>query len=597
MYAPAGVVMETSESIDDDSAIDLSDPQAEELFDDDHRLIFHVGGRGSGKTYIDALHFLRRAGVQTDQLYAIFANTYTQLHGAIVPQMTEMLTEAGVDHVYEHRAPEAWRRRWRRQGVKVPKTRLRDVKIWIWENGVHLYLGTLANNAWTRIKSFELAMALVEEGFEDQVPKKMLTYLLGSVRCGWGKRVVNGVTECKRRGHNHQIIVKGNVPLNNPSHWVYQTIDDLLAKEEQRKLDGKEPFFRLITSDTRDNVHLNQEFHDGLAAALDPDTYDFVTRGSSILERNTSALVYHAFSEHNILPTLTYDPLRPLHLWFDFNVEPSIAGWAHELSLDEVPREYISPLEGYVGIVGEWFSESPMTTEQLAHALCEDPTIDQRCVQCPDMLTDHIELGDGWLCRRCGQVCSGDVRRYTWDRKPLHATANWRGLMRHRGRVYVYADATGGARHADASQLGGAIGILREVLLDNLGDRVTFLIKQSNPAISMRLLAVNRGFHSQNRIRRIFVLPLCTAHINDFRRVMPDPKTGHPRKVTATAKNKTRSDEHLLTHASDGFGYFYEYRWPAVMPSTRTVASIGTLDGPSSFLEERSEDDDWKNRE
>lgn len=569
--------------------IDLSAKQCDELFDDEHTLIAHVGGRGSGKTKIDGLHFMRRSGIWTDGIYALFANTYAQLHGAIVPPIVEMLELAGIDHVYENQAPAAWRKAWKKAGIVVPKRRLRNVKLWIWENGIHIFLGTLAGNAWTRIKSFEIIFALVEEFTEPQVPEGFLTYLLGSVRCGKGKK-------CP---HRHQIVLKGNVPLNDPGHWCYKRIENLIAKEDERKKLGQKPFFRLIESSTKDNPHLNEGFDEMLRAALDPETYDAQTSGK--LRRNVAGLVYHQFGEQNILASLVYDPYRALDLWFDFNVEPSIGGWGHDLRLDEVPETYVRSGLDYFGIIGEWFSESPMTTEQTAHALCEDPTVDQRCLNCDGstckaLMSDHIETGEGWLCRKCAKFCDGQTLRFGWDRKPLHAPSNWRGLMRHRGKINVFYDASGGARHADASQLGGSIGILRDVLMANLGDRVRFHGKSSNPSIHMRLLAVNRGLCNAQGVRSVFVAPWCTAHIDDFREVVPDPKTGHPKKMQATQDNKKRSEYWKRTHCSDGFGYRQDIRAPAIIPRASTGASVSTADGPSFFGVDRDEEDTWGDR-
>lgn len=544
--------------------IELLESQFDELFDDEHFLTLHVGGRGSGKTKTNVLHFLRWGAVCTDQLYSLWANTWEHMENAILPPMTEVLEDIGMEYFIEKRVPDSLRSDWRRMGIRVPQLRHRNLKLCIWRNGVHIYLGTFGGNHWRRVKGLEVLLSIAEEYPEPDTPKDFLTYLIGSTRCGKGRE-----GECKRRRHPHKIVAKGNVPLNQPDHFIYKQVEMLQAREVERLARGERPYFRLIESDTKGNTHLQAEFDENLRAALDPETYELQTSGR--LRRNTSSLTYHQYSEQNVLATLKYDPLRPLHMWFDFNVTPAAVGFGHDLRYDEIPEAEIHAKHHYFGVVGELFSDNdPMFTDQVAQALLEDPTNDPaaRCneIGCGDPLDAHLETNEGYLCRRCGSMCSGAAVQYEWSRKHLHVPPNWRGLMRHRSHIYVYGDASGSASHADAISAGGSRKILRDTFDENLGERVHFRFKEANPRIVLRELAVNRLLRSTDGIRSLFFAPWCTAHLDDCRETVPDPKTGVAKKEYPTAAAKKRSEYWKRTHCLDGLGYMVDFRWPVIIP-------------------------------
>jgi hypothetical protein len=562
---------ETGPSID---LLPHQDRELAHLLDPDsnvtYPLTFICGGRGSGKSETDYLQFFLRSERCVDQPFALFANTDAQLQ-TFIAIITEKLDAIGMRHVYETKAPAAWRRRWRREGIRVPPRRLRNLKMWIWEDGTHIFCGTLLNNAYTRAKSLDIQAALIEEATEPGVTRNAITTILGAVRCGLG-RVVNGESECKRRGHLHEVVVKFNVPLLDPSNYIYRYAEEMAAKEMQREAEHKPPFFRMIESGTRDNPHTGEDYDERLRAALDEDTYEEQTKGR--LVRNVASLSYSKFSEQNILNTLAYDPKRPLHIWFDFNTTPAVAGWGHDLRTNEVPEIYLRDGHDYFGVVGELFSGAePMVTDQVAHALLEDPTGDSRCSDCGCQLELHLETGSGFICKSCswrskgGEFCAGRPIEFDRTRKKflhLRPDDKWRGLIKHRGLIYVYGDATGGATHSDAYDIGGNIKILRDVFGANLGQRVHFRFKQSNPAVRLRVLAMQRALRATNGVRGIFLGDWCTAHVDDFREVVPDPKTGMPKKVGFSQAALKAGGYCLRTHASDAFGYKVDYRWPAV---------------------------------
>lgn len=573
--------------------IELWESQDDELFGcDDHYLVFVCGGRGSGKTKVNPLHLLRRGQLCTDQPYALCANTWDQLINAILPPIQEVFAEIGWeegrDYVMGRQVPRAWRREWRRRGIKVPTIRLRNIKMLVCRNGLHIYLLTLANQSWRRIKGHEIQALFAEEMTEPDVPMaEFITYAVGSVRCGKGRD-----DECRKRGHLHQIFIKFNVPLHNPSHPVYRIVENYQTREKERAARGLKPFFRLIEAATSENKALPASFHENMRDALDPETYEEQTSGK--LVRRSQDLTYYRFSEKNVLgmkekntagPGLYYDPHAPLHVWFDFNTTPAVAGWGHDLRLDDVPPSDIKAGHEYFGVIGELFSDNdPMHTDQVAKALLEDPTaktpLDGRCVEsgCGHPIAKHMNMGArGFLCSVCEwkpepgskMFCSGQPIGYEFSRKYIHAPPNWRGLVKHRGKIFIYADASGEQEHAAAVK-GPSLSILRKMFGEAIpSERLSFRTKKANPRIINRELAVNRSLRSQAGIHTLFIGAWCSAHIADLREVVPDPKTGTAKKVQWTEAAKKKGDEYPKRgHLLDALGYMVDYRWPFLMPKS-----------------------------
>lgn len=578
-------------------SIDLLLHQDNELFDRTHPLVFHCGGRGSGKSAIDYLHFDLRADVAVDQPYGLFASTDTQLQ-TFVSQITDRWDELGVKWVYGTRAPKKWRRRWKRQGVKVPAHRKRNMKFLIADDGTHIFTCSMINNAYTRAKSLDLLFALVEEATEPGVTKNALTTILGCIRCGVAKKDADGASECERRGHFHQMVVKFNVPLNDASHYIYRYVDELKTKEEQRKHEKKPPFFRLIESSTTDNPHTGEQYDERLRAAYDLETYLEQTSGK--LNRKSYRLSYHAFSDRNILSEPDYIPkyrdTESLYLWCDFNATPAAVGFGQHLRPEEVPpRERHSyPNLHYFAVQGELFSGAEtMVTSQVAEALLRDPLKDSRCVDCPDHceMSEHIPHAKGQLCMRCSnrvgdRFCSGRVQFATTSRKSaakfIHAPPNWRGLVNHRGRIYVYGDANDGGVQASSADGDGSHEILRGIFSANLGERVYFRFKDVNPPVNMRVLAMNAALEDGRGVRQLFFAPWCAAHLRDMREVVPDPKkNGHPLKMPKSPSQRRKDDTWLLTDMSDALGYFVEHEWPVKVPKFDGLHGGGGTDqGP-----------------
>lgn len=573
---------------DDGFSVELHPWQIPALLDvDRYANVYIITGRGAGKSHLDAPRVIRWSEMATDLHWGIFANTEAQLHTVLAP-IREALDAMGVQHCYERQAPTSWAKVWRREGILTPPQRLRNLKFWIWEDGSHFYTGALVNNAYTRAKSLNFNGILVQEGTEPGVAEAAIDTLIGCLRCGRATKQPNGRYLCTVPGHLHQLVFNANVPLNDPSHWIRKKIRRLRAQEAKRREKQQASFFILIQATTQDNPSTGDRYLDTLAASFDERTYIEQTTGN--LDVEASALTYYAFSETENVHPVAYGNTRPLHMWFDFNYAMAAVGWGHDLRLSEVPEAF-RPKPGqkppdYFGVCGELFSDGDvMHTDQVARALLEDPTErmllgEHRCRDCHHFIHEHIAVPRRAqeLCTACNTFCEGAPLIYGGPRQYIHASSNWRGLLNHRGHVYVYGDASGKAEHA-ASVSGSSLQILRDIFGEALGERVSFRFKEANPPIKLREAAVNRSLGAKNGVRSLFFDPVCEAHIADLREVVPDPNTGTAKKVSMSNAVRKSGDEYWKrTHCMDGLGYHHDYRWPFIIP--RASGLPGMPDDP-----------------
>lgn len=547
---------------------------------DAYRWLNIVGGRGAGKSFLDVPQVFRWAEMCTELPIALMAATDTDLQTMMAP-IRRAVDDLRIPWVYESQAPEEWRISWDQQGIKYPATRLRQGKFWIWETGAHFYTGSIINNAYTRAKGIDFNVIKIAEFTEPGVTLKAILTLYAGLRCGKATRGADGTWQCHEPGHLHLLVTSGNVPLDEPGHWVYKKDEQLRRQEADRKAQKKAPFYHLIEVPTRANPMTGEMYDDGLRAMYDADTYAEQTSG--ILKRNVSMLVYRKFSDRNIWDGPKYDPKKPIHLWFDWNAAPAVAGMGHDLLREsEVPEREWRKGRKYFGVFGELFSgNDPMTTDQVAEALLVDGPRGGACIDCHHDLGKHVEMHNGFLCSVCAwprpgvtptQHCSGLVlpsplARAAHD-KYLRVPPNWRGLMKHRGMIHVYGDANDGRGNA-ASVMGGSIKILRDIFGEHLGERVQFHIPAANPPVKHRLLAVNRGFLDGHDVASVFFHSRCDAHITDFREVVPD-EDGMPLKThKSPSRRKTMADDYAQrTHISDAWGYHWAYRNPYIRPNS-----------------------------
>lgn len=115
----------------------------------------------------------------------------------------------------------------------------------------------------------------------------------------------------------------------------------------------------------------------------------------------------------------------------------------------------------------------------------------------------------------------------------------------HTGHVYVYGDATGGARKTSAVE-GSDWDLVKRYLPMNL----TFRVPKANPLEKVRVNATTSRICSSSNNRHFMVSPRCIHVIEDFE------------GVTVNAAGEIDKTQKNLTHISDAIGYYFAVEFP-----------------------------------
>lgn len=170
---------------------------------------------------------------------------------------------------------------------------------------------------------------------------------------------------------------------------------------------------------------------------------------------------------------LLYDPSAPLHLCFDFNVEPGVAVCVQE------------------GL-------------EQRREIKRDETL---------VIADHTIRKNSNTQR----ICQAIIKQ-------------WRD---HKGLVYCYGDASGGAR-GSAKVVGSDWDIIKILLRKVFGARLNFRVPRRNPSVRAGVNAVNSRLMSANGDARLFVDPANaseTADDLDETQVLKDGSGGINKKA------------------------------------------------------------------
>lgn len=203
---------------------------------------------------------------------------------------------------------------------------------------------------------------------------------------------------------------------------------------------------------------------------------------------------YHAFDRTvQASDRLLYDPQAPLHLCFDFNVEPGVC-----IVIQEGREQRGDRRKDVTLIIDEVTIRKNSTTPLVSRAIGE----------------------------------------------------KYKG---HKGQVYLYGDATGGAR-GSAKVRGSDWDLIKEELMPYFGNRMTFRVPRRNPPERVRVNAVNSRFRSSSGVVRMLIDPSKAPDTaTDFDEVVVvDGGSGEIDK-------KANSDR---THHSDAVGYYVFRRHP-----------------------------------
>ena len=202
---------------------------------------------------------------------------------------------------------------------------------------------------------------------------------------------------------------------------------------------------------------------------------------------------YYPFNETDHCPgPLEYNPKAPLIFCFDFNVAPGVA---------VVCQEMRSDLEGGfagTGVIGEvWIPQNSNTRA---------------------------------VCRRL--------------------TQDW---GEHKGRVFCYGDATGGAR-GSAKTEGSDWDLVKEELRSAFGERLFFRVPKANPAERARINAVNTRLKNGAGEVHLLVDPSKAPHVvRDLEGV---------RLLEGGSGELDKKNDPQLTHNSDALGYYIAEEFP-----------------------------------
>lgn len=232
-------------------------------------------------------------------------------------------------------------------------------------------------------------------------------------------------------------------------------------------------------------------FLEQMRQQMDPNTYDQEWNASFVQFENR---VYYCFDRQaNASRPVEYDSSLPLILSLDFNVRPGTAVILQDLEVR------------VVGGASLWFTR----------------------------VIDEVWIADNSTTIR---VCEEIGRR--WGK-------------RHSGEVFVYGDASGGAR-GTAQVAGSDWDLVRAVLGPIFKDRLSMRVGWKNPPERVRVNSVNSRLKSASGIAWLTVDRGCAHVIQDFEGVTYKEGTGEIDKKGNPA----------LTHLTDAIGYYIAEKHP-----------------------------------
>jgi hypothetical protein len=260
---------------------------------------------------------------------------------------------------------------------------------------------------------------------------------------------------------------------------------------------------------------------------LDELTFDQEYNASFV---NFSGRCYYAFNQKEHCAPLKYDPRAPLILCFDFNVAPGCAAIIQEQQLPgQFEHQVILPTKA-----GEPTRYGP-------------PLLDRPIIGTGVIAEVHIPQNSNTpaVCRKIAQM-----------------------FPEHKGPVYAYGDATGGAS-GSAKVLGNDWDLIEAELRPVYANRGGFAlhVKSKNPLERSRVNAVNSRFKAKSGdIRMMVDLAKCPNVVKDFDGVT---------LLKGGSGEIDKDETPELTHLSDAIGYYLESKYPVSGPSLIKVEIAG----------------------
>ena len=208
-----------------------------------------------------------------------------------------------------------------------------------------------------------------------------------------------------------------------------------------------------------------------------------------------------------------YNPDAPLMFCFDFNVDPGVAAVLQELTL---PVE--TPLHPVVIDGRRLFGQEVMVEETTGTAVIGEV---------------HIPVNSNTPA-----VCDRLIQ-------------DWGD---HRGQIWIYGDATGGAR-GTAQTEGSDWDLVRKKMFGHFGpERVHYAVPESNPTERARINAVNSRLKTLDGDIHLMVDPTGAPNVvKDFEGV---------RLLEGGSGEIDKKRDPKLSHLTDGIGYYIAKRFP-----------------------------------
>lgn len=248
---------------------------------------------------------------------------------------------------------------------------------------------------------------------------------------------------------------------------------------------------------------------------LDELTFDQEYNASFV---NFEGRAYYPFTSREHCASLKYNPQAPLIVCFDFNVEPGTASIIQEQTL---PGQYErAPLPPVVR------GGPPVPNPQGA------------------LLMDKPITGTGVIA---------EVHIPRNSNTPAVCRKILKEFGDHKGPVRCYGDATGGAS-GSAKVQGSDWDLIESELRPHFKDRFSLRVKTANPAERARVNAVNSRLKTKGGVIRLMVDRAKAPNVvKDFDGVV---------LLKGGSGEIDKKATPLLTHLTDGIGYYIEYEFP-----------------------------------
>lgn len=255
---------------------------------------------------------------------------------------------------------------------------------------------------------------------------------------------------------------------------------------------------------------------------LDELTFDQEFNASFV---NFEGRAYYPFNDKIHCKPLVYNPKATLVLCFDFNVEPGVAAIIQEQPMP-----------------GQW-ERDPRTGVLL---------IDRPLMGTGVISEVHIPHNSNTpaVCRAILKTKTGEPS--IWSK--------------HEGRVICYGDSTGGAR-GSAKVQGSDWDLIEKELRPAFKERLTFRVKDANPAERARINAVNSRLKTKaGDIRLMVDRSKAPNVVKDFDGVT---------LLKGGSGEIDKKATPLLTHVSDAIGYYIEHEFPVISQAMQKIALAG----------------------